>query len=141
MISGTIHKGVVLLLDHVRFTIGLQGGSFTYLRVEFRDFIAFIVVGNILFKYIVADASVASEWAFKGESMARSKSSIFKSALSLSAEHLSIWVAFFLTQSRGFCFFPLGSFETLIQGTRYRSNRISQTFQLLYCIWPDLTYC
>ncbi|KAJ4951305.1 hypothetical protein NE237_028137 [Protea cynaroides] len=57
-----------LVLCYTEFTVEIPvaGGSFTYLRVEFRDFIAFIVAGNILFEYIIAGASVASEWTFKG---------------------------------------------------------------------------
>ncbi|KAJ4958492.1 hypothetical protein NE237_025603 [Protea cynaroides] len=65
--------GVSVLLSVLYYTefefvveVPIAGGSFAYLRVKFGGFVAFIVVGNILFEYIVAGTSVASEWAFKG---------------------------------------------------------------------------
>ncbi|KAJ4951245.1 hypothetical protein NE237_028077 [Protea cynaroides] len=62
--------GVSVLLSVLCYTefvveVPIAGGSFAYLRVKFGGFVAFIVVSNILFEYIVASTSVASKWAFK----------------------------------------------------------------------------
>ncbi|KAJ0018758.1 hypothetical protein Pint_11115 [Pistacia integerrima] len=49
---------------YTEFSVELPvaGGSFSYLRVELGDFIAYIAAGNILFEYVVAGASVARSW-------------------------------------------------------------------------------
>ncbi|KAJ4970594.1 hypothetical protein NE237_003693 [Protea cynaroides] len=56
--------GVSVLLSVLYYTefvveVPIAGGSFAHLRVKFGGFIAFIVVDNILFEYIVAGISVA----------------------------------------------------------------------------------
>ncbi|KAK8512976.1 hypothetical protein V6N13_090282 [Hibiscus sabdariffa] len=60
-------SGVTALLSVLCYTefcveLPVAGGSFTYLRVELGDFIAYIAAGNILFEYVVAGASVARSW-------------------------------------------------------------------------------
>ncbi|KAJ4974512.1 hypothetical protein NE237_007686 [Protea cynaroides] len=59
---------LLFVLYYIEFVVEvpIASGSFVYLRVKFGGFNAFIVVGNILFEYIVAGTSVASKWAFKG---------------------------------------------------------------------------
>ncbi|XP_073027638.1 cationic amino acid transporter 1-like [Primulina eburnea] len=42
--------------------IPVAGGSFSYLRVELGDFVAFIAAGNILLEYVVGGAAVARSW-------------------------------------------------------------------------------
>ncbi|KAL2933849.1 Cationic amino acid transporter 5 [Bienertia sinuspersici] len=42
--------------------IPVAGGSFSYLRVELGDFVAFIAAGNILLEGIVGGAAVARRW-------------------------------------------------------------------------------
>lgn len=62
LISGI--SALLSVLCYTEFSVELPvaGGSFSYLRVELGDFIAFIAAGNILFEYIVAGASVARSW-------------------------------------------------------------------------------
>ncbi|GMI70656.1 amino acid transporter 1, CATIONIC AMINO ACID TRANSPORTER 1 [Hibiscus trionum] len=60
-------SGITALLSVLCYTefcveLPVAGGSFTYLRVELGDFVAYIAAGNILFEYIVAGASVARSW-------------------------------------------------------------------------------
>ncbi|KZV48805.1 cationic amino acid transporter 1-like [Dorcoceras hygrometricum] len=42
--------------------IPVAGGSFSYLRVELGDFVAFIAAGNILLEYVIGGAAVARSW-------------------------------------------------------------------------------
>ncbi|XP_022748728.1 cationic amino acid transporter 1-like [Durio zibethinus] len=62
LISGV--TALISVLCYTEFSVELPvaGGSFTYLRVELGDFIAYIAAGNILFEYAVAGASVARSW-------------------------------------------------------------------------------
>lgn len=60
-------SGISALLSVFCYTefavdIPVAGGSFSYIRVELGDFVAFIAAGNILFEYIVSGASVARSW-------------------------------------------------------------------------------
>ncbi|KAA8526689.1 hypothetical protein F0562_008108 [Nyssa sinensis] len=49
-----------------------QGGSFSYLRVELGDFIAFIAAGNILLEAIVGAAGLGRSWSSYFASMIKS---------------------------------------------------------------------
>ncbi|XP_071722237.1 cationic amino acid transporter 1-like [Rutidosis leptorrhynchoides] len=56
--------GIAAILSvfcYTEFAVELPvaGGSFSYLRVELGDFVAFIAAGNILFEYVVSGAGVA----------------------------------------------------------------------------------
>lgn len=61
-ISGV--SALLSVLCYTEFSVELPvaGGSFSYLRVELGDFMAYIAAGNILFEYVVAGASVARSW-------------------------------------------------------------------------------
>ncbi|VVA29316.1 PREDICTED: cationic amino acid transporter [Prunus dulcis] len=61
-ISGV--SALLSVLCYTEFSVELPvaGGSFSYLRVELGDFVAYIAAGNILFEYVVAGASVARSW-------------------------------------------------------------------------------
>ena len=61
-ISGV--SAILSVLCYTEFAVELPvaGGSFSYLRVELGDFVAYIAAGNILFEYIVAGAGVARSW-------------------------------------------------------------------------------
>ncbi|XWS55353.1 hypothetical protein CRYUN_Cryun10bG0167300 [Craigia yunnanensis] len=62
LISGVTALLSVLCYTEFSIELPVAGGSFTYLRVELGDFIAYIAAGNILFEYVVAGASVARSW-------------------------------------------------------------------------------
>ncbi|GAB4829404.1 catalase A [Ancistrocladus abbreviatus] len=60
-------SGIAAMLSVVCYTefaieLPVAGGSFSYLRVELGDFMAYIAAGNIIFEYIVAGAGVARSW-------------------------------------------------------------------------------
>lgn len=57
-------SALLSVLCYTEFSVELPvaGGSFSYLRVELGDFIAYIAAGNILFEYMVSGASVARSW-------------------------------------------------------------------------------
>ncbi|PQQ21215.1 cationic amino acid transporter 1 [Prunus yedoensis var. nudiflora] len=57
-------SALLSVLCYTEFSVELPvaGGSFSYLRVELGDFVAYIAAGNILFEYVVAGASVARSW-------------------------------------------------------------------------------
>ena len=62
--------------------IPVAGGSFSYLRVELGDFVAFLVAGNILLEAIVGAAGLARSW-----------SSYFASMINTNADFLRIRVS------------------------------------------------
>ncbi|MBA0607304.1 hypothetical protein Godav_019632 [Gossypium davidsonii] len=62
LISGMTALLSVLCYTEFCVELPVAGGSFTYLRVELGDFVAYIAAGNILFEYVVAGASVARSW-------------------------------------------------------------------------------
>ncbi|KAK6778103.1 hypothetical protein RDI58_024821 [Solanum bulbocastanum] len=54
--------GISVLLSVLCYTefsveLPVAGGSFSYLRVELGDFVAFIAAGNILFEYIMVGSN------------------------------------------------------------------------------------
>ncbi|XP_008225625.1 PREDICTED: cationic amino acid transporter 1-like [Prunus mume] len=61
-ISGVSELLSVLCYTEFSVELPVAGGSFSYLRVELGDFVAYIAAGNILFEYVVAGASVARSW-------------------------------------------------------------------------------
>ncbi|CAN1164519.1 Cationic amino acid transporter 1, partial [Linum perenne] len=61
-ISGVCAMLYVLCYSEFAVELPVAGGSYAYLRVELGDFVAYIAAGNILFEYIVAEASVARSW-------------------------------------------------------------------------------
>ncbi|XVE67514.1 hypothetical protein DITRI_Ditri08aG0167000 [Diplodiscus trichospermus] len=62
LISGVTALLSVLCYTEFAVELPVAGGSFTYLRVELGDFVAYMAAGNILFEYVVAGASVARSW-------------------------------------------------------------------------------
>ncbi|XP_050220108.1 cationic amino acid transporter 1-like [Mercurialis annua] len=62
LISGIAALLSVLCYNEFATELPVAGGSFSYLRVELGDFVAFIAVGNILFEYIIYGAGVARSW-------------------------------------------------------------------------------
>ena len=62
--------------------IPVAGGSFSYLRVELGDFVAFLAAGNILLEAIVGAAGLARSW-----------SSYFASMINTNADFLRIRVS------------------------------------------------
>lgn len=62
LISGVTALLSVLCYTEFSIELPVAGGSYTYLRVELGDFIAYIAAGNILFEYVVSGASVARSW-------------------------------------------------------------------------------
>ncbi|KAJ4837841.1 catalase A [Turnera subulata] len=61
-ISGISALLSVLCYSEFAVELPVAGGSFSYVRVELGDFVAFIAAGNILFEYVVSGASVARSW-------------------------------------------------------------------------------
>ncbi|OMO75095.1 Amino acid/polyamine transporter I [Corchorus capsularis] len=61
-ISGFAAMLAVMCYTEFCVELPVAGGSFTYLRVELGDLVAFIAAGNILFEYVVAGASVSRSW-------------------------------------------------------------------------------
>ena len=72
------------MLCYTEFAVEIlvAGGSFSYLRVELGDFVAFLVAGNILLEAIVGAASLAWSW-----------SSYFASMINTNADFLRIRVS------------------------------------------------
>ncbi|KAJ9140860.1 hypothetical protein P3X46_031455 [Hevea brasiliensis] len=62
LISGISAMLSVLCYSEFAVELPVAGGSFSYLRVELGDFVAYIAAGNILFEYIVSGAGVARSW-------------------------------------------------------------------------------
>ncbi|GMI87878.1 amino acid transporter 1, CATIONIC AMINO ACID TRANSPORTER 1 [Hibiscus trionum] len=62
LISGITALLSVLCYTEFCIELPVAGGSFTYIRVELGDFVAYIAAGNILFEYVVGGASVARSW-------------------------------------------------------------------------------
>ncbi|XP_039059727.1 cationic amino acid transporter 1-like [Hibiscus syriacus] len=62
LISGITALLSVLCYTEFSVELPVAGGSFTYLRVDLGDFVAYIAAGNILFEYVVPGASVAWSW-------------------------------------------------------------------------------
>ncbi|XP_050225318.1 cationic amino acid transporter 1-like [Mercurialis annua] len=62
LISGIAALLSVLCYSEFATELPVAGGSFSYLRVELGDFVAFIAAGNILFEYIISGAGVARSW-------------------------------------------------------------------------------
>ncbi|KAL5731765.1 DNA-binding transcription factor cat8 [Ranunculus cassubicifolius] len=61
-------SGISVLLSVFCYTefaveIPVAGGSFSYLRVELGDFVAFIAAGNILLEAVVGAAGLARSWS------------------------------------------------------------------------------
>ncbi|KAL4304203.1 hypothetical protein GQ457_10G022470 [Hibiscus cannabinus] len=62
LISGITALLSVLCYTEFCIELPVAGGSFTYIRVELGDFVAYVAAGNILFEYVVGGASVARSW-------------------------------------------------------------------------------
>ncbi|XWS10232.1 hypothetical protein CRYUN_Cryun39dG0057700 [Craigia yunnanensis] len=58
--------------------IPVAGGSFSYLRVELGDFIAFIAAGNILLEALVGSAGLGRSWSSYFASMIKSDSDFLR---------------------------------------------------------------
>ncbi|RVW65106.1 Cationic amino acid transporter 8, vacuolar [Vitis vinifera] len=74
----------VLCYTEFAVEIPVAGGSFSYLRVELGDFVAFIAAGNILLEAIVGAAGLARSW-----------SSYFASMINTDTDFLRIRVSYF----------------------------------------------
>ncbi|KAL6325127.1 hypothetical protein AAG906_022694 [Vitis piasezkii] len=72
----------VLCYTEFAVEIPVAGGSFSYLRVELGDFVAFLAAGNILLEAIVGAAGLARSW-----------SSYFASMINTNADFLRIRVS------------------------------------------------
>uniref|UniRef100_A0A7N0U2K8 Cationic amino acid transporter C-terminal domain-containing protein n=1 Tax=Kalanchoe fedtschenkoi TaxID=63787 RepID=A0A7N0U2K8_KALFE len=62
VISGVSAMLSVFCYTEFAVEIPVAGGSFSYLRVELGDFMAFIAAGNILLEYVIGGAAVARSW-------------------------------------------------------------------------------
>ncbi|XP_025013860.2 cationic amino acid transporter 1 isoform X2 [Ricinus communis] len=62
LVSGISAMLSVLCYSEFATELPVAGGSFSYLRVELGDFVAYIAAGNILFEYIVSGAAVSRSW-------------------------------------------------------------------------------
>ncbi|XP_027338383.1 cationic amino acid transporter 1-like [Abrus precatorius] len=62
VVSGVSTSLSVFCYTEFAVEIPVAGGSFSYLRVELGDFVAFIAGGNILLEYVVSCAAVARSW-------------------------------------------------------------------------------
>lgn len=58
--------------------IPVAGGSFSYLRVELGDFVAFIAAGNILLEAIVGTAGLGRAWSSYLATMIKNNSDFFR---------------------------------------------------------------
>lgn len=86
LISGISALLSVLCYTEFSVELPIAGGSFSYLRVELGDFIAFVAAGNILFEYIVAGASVARSWTSYFATLCNQKPDDFRIHASFMAE-------------------------------------------------------
>lgn len=119
----------VLCYAEFAVEIPVAGGSFSYLRVELGDFVAFIAAGNIILEAIVGAAGLARSW-----------SSYFVSMISPSPNFLRIRVSH-LTKDFNLLD-PLAAFILLIadgiavSGTRRTSmlNWISSVVSLIVIV-------
>ncbi|XP_010519076.1 PREDICTED: cationic amino acid transporter 1-like [Tarenaya hassleriana] len=89
LISGI--SALLSVLCYTEFSVELPvaGGSFSYLRVELGDFVAYIAAGNILFEYIVAGASVARSWTSYFATLCNHSPNDFRITVSSFAEDYS----------------------------------------------------
>uniref|UniRef100_A0A2P2IL41 Cationic amino acid transporter 5 family protein n=1 Tax=Rhizophora mucronata TaxID=61149 RepID=A0A2P2IL41_RHIMU len=62
VVSGLSAMLSVFCYTEFAIEIPVAGGSFSYLRIELGDFVAFITAGNILLESIVGGAAVARAW-------------------------------------------------------------------------------
>ena len=83
-VSGLSALLSVLCYTEFAIEIPVAGGSFSYLRVELGDFVAFIAAANILLESIVGAAGLARSW-----------SSYFASMISSNTDFLRIRVSHF----------------------------------------------
>ncbi|KAK6240379.1 hypothetical protein SCA6_005768 [Theobroma cacao] len=88
-ISGITALLSVLCYTEFAIELPVAGGSFTYLRVELGDFIAYVSAGNILFEYVVAGASVARSWTSYLATLFNHAPDSFRFHVSSFSEHYS----------------------------------------------------
>ncbi|KAG6530049.1 cationic amino acid transporter 1-like [Zingiber officinale] len=62
VVSGISAMLSVFCYTEFAVEIPVAGGSFSYLRVELGDFVAFVAAGNILLEYVIGGAAVARSW-------------------------------------------------------------------------------
>ncbi|CAN7096333.1 cationic amino acid transporter 8, vacuolar [Brassica rapa] len=77
-ISGLSALLSVLCYAEFGVEIPVAGGSFSYLRVELGDFIAFIAAGNILLEAIVGAAGLGRSWSSYLASLVKNDSDYFR---------------------------------------------------------------
>ncbi|XP_010540127.1 PREDICTED: cationic amino acid transporter 8, vacuolar [Tarenaya hassleriana] len=77
-LSGTSALLSVLCYAEFGVEIPVAGGSFSYLRVELGDFIAFIAAGNIMLEAIVGAAGLGRSWSSYLASMIKNDSDFFR---------------------------------------------------------------
>ncbi|GLT54729.1 hypothetical protein SLA2020_279050 [Shorea laevis] len=86
-------SGLSALLSSFCYTefaveIPVAGGSFSYLRVELGDFIAFIAAGNILLEAVVGAAGLGRAWSSYFASMIKNNPDFLRIKVSSLAEEL-----------------------------------------------------
>ncbi|CAL0306536.1 unnamed protein product [Lupinus luteus] len=62
VVSGISTMLSVFCYSEFAIEIPVAGGSFAYLRVELRDFVAFIAARNIILDYVIGGAAIARLW-------------------------------------------------------------------------------
>ncbi|RVW27255.1 Cationic amino acid transporter 8, vacuolar [Vitis vinifera] len=80
--GSVVGSGIFVITGQETLEIPVAGGSFSYLRVELGDFVAFLAAGNILLEAIVGAAGLARSW-----------SSYFASMINTNADFLRIRVS------------------------------------------------
>ncbi|BBH01571.1 cationic amino acid transporter 8 [Prunus dulcis] len=76
-ISGFSALLSVLCYTEFAVEIPVAGGSFSYLRIELGDFVAFIAAGNILLEALVGSAGLGRSWSSYFASMIRTDDTDF----------------------------------------------------------------
>lgn len=88
-------SGISALLSVFCYTefaaeIPVAGGSFSYLRVELGDFIAFIAAGNLLLEAVVGAAGLGRSWSSYFASMISSNSDFLRIEVDFLAEGFNL---------------------------------------------------
>ncbi|KAF4379078.1 hypothetical protein F8388_022165 [Cannabis sativa] len=100
--------------------IPIAGGSFSYLRIELGDFIAFIAAGNLILEAIIGTAAVGRSW-----------SSYFSSLLTNDTDYLRIRVNFL---PKGFDLWDPVAFLVIVNAIALSGTKRTSVLNWIDCI-------